>query len=141
MIEKFFCLFVSCWVVFYPIGLSQPNLKEDKKAVELYLEGERLFKATNYIRAQEKFQEIAARKFNLHTTPALYMTGMCVFYQGQYETALDKFQELITTYPQSIYVEEANFHKGLILLQKNRAGQRRIISFDELGGRCPQRFA
>lgn len=118
MIEKIFCLLLSGWFALYPLGLAQPNLKEDKKAVELYLEGERLFKATNYTRAQEKFQEIAARKFNLHTTPALYMTGMCVFYQGQYETALDKFQELITAYPQSIYVEEANYHKGLILLQK-----------------------
>ena len=97
------------------------QLKDDKKATALYESGIAHFEKGLYKRAAGEFSESAGRKFHRLTTPALYMAGLSYFYEREDEKALHKFQSLLNTYPASAYVEDARYHKGLLMLRKEES--------------------
>src|SRR5262249_3972043 len=87
------------FIALCPNKVSCQDAKRDKKAKQKYEEGKRLFEKKNHPYAAKKFQKVAAPNFNLHTTPAIYMAGLCYFYLNDYEKAMTKFQYLLETYP------------------------------------------
>jgi ABC-type branched-subunit amino acid transport system substrate-binding protein len=111
-------------LVLYGIGLllllayayGQP--KVDKKAELYFNQGKNYFEKSNFSKSLELFELALRRKFNLYTTPSLYMKGLCYFYLNNYNKAIHSFEQLLKTYPESIYAPEAVYHKALLMLTK-----------------------
>jgi ABC-type branched-subunit amino acid transport system substrate-binding protein len=96
---------------------AQPAPPEDKKALAAYTLGDKYFRAKNYNDAVNAFENGLKRPFNRLTTTLLYMDGLALFYNNQYELAIERFQKLANTYRKSLYVPEANYHKALAMLR------------------------
>lgn len=96
---------------------AQPPPPEDKKALELFNLGDKYFRAKNYTDAIRAFEDGLRRPFNKLTTSLLFMNGMALFYNAQYDDAVEKLQQLVSTYRKSVYVPEANYHKALAMLR------------------------
>lgn len=98
-------------------ALAQPPPLEDKRTQELYVLGDKYFKAKNYDDAAKAFDEGAHRPFNKFTTSSVYMAGLAYFNLGQYERSVEYFQRIITSYRKSTFYQDALYHKGLAMLR------------------------
>lgn len=117
MVQLLMRLFVVIITMIVPLrAFSQ--LKKDKKAEDYFQKGIRLFEQQNYQQAQRLFTSAASRSYNRLTAASIYMSGLSYYYREEYETALNKFQNLLNSYPLSMYASEASYHKALILLKK-----------------------
>ena len=94
---------------------AQP--REDRRSQQHWEQGISLFANGQFNLALKQFEEIQERKFNLLTTPALYMTGLCWYSLDDAERGIDRFQRLIIDYPMSVYIDEASYHKALLMLR------------------------
>lgn len=92
----------------------------DSKGMSLFDEGMALFNNEQYAKAADKFEEAAERKYFRYTTPSFYFAGLSRYYADQPNKALQRFDALLKQYPETSYRDDAQYHRGLILL--SRAG-------------------
>lgn len=111
---KFFCWFLAFWLVAFS---AQAQLREDRKAEQLWIRGKSLFENGEYGLALAQFEDVLERRFNLLTTPALYMSGLCFYHLDDPQRGVERFQKLLNDYPLSMYAEEASYHKALLMLR------------------------
>ncbi|MCS6904784.1 MAG: tetratricopeptide repeat protein [Bacteroidia bacterium] len=111
------CFIIWSFFFFYSHNLFC-QLKIDKKSQLSFKQGKIYFEQSNYQKALEYFNSALERKFNLYTTPSLYMRGLCYFYLDNYTKAIQSFEQLLKNYPESIYVPEAQYHKALLMLSR-----------------------
>ena len=109
---------------------TQGQVKKDKKSELYYAKGIQLFKEQNYSQAHRQFASVKERPFNRVYTASLYMAGLALYYNEEYDRALSQFQSLLNSYPQTIYADDATFHKSLIMLKRpeNRLGGLFLLS-------------
>ena len=93
------------------------QVREDRKAEQLWLRGKSLYESAAYQEALAQFNEILERRHNLLTTPALYLSGLCFYHLNQPEQGISRLQRLLIEYPGSVYADEATYHKALMMLQ------------------------
>lgn len=126
VIKKVFAALLPVFLltVFFTGLPALGQLKKDKKAEQYFSEGVKKLNAKDYAAAAKSFQNVAQRDFNRVTTAAIYMAGLAYFYQDDYERSISKFQYLINTYPKSQYVDDATYHKALLMIDspENRMG-------------------
>jgi len=112
-------------LVAQPAVAQPPNTKVDAKSEQIFQNGVKSFEAKMYDKALLVFADILARPENRLTTSAYYMIGLSAFYLKKYEDAIGYFQRIVNDYSTSTYYEDAQYHKGLCLLQtpsKREAG-------------------
>lgn len=107
-----FIYFISTW---NNISFSQ-IVPEDAKARELFETGRKLLQTKNYEEAAKMFELSLKQKVNTLTSINVYYAGLSYYYAGQSIKARDKFNLLLDKFPQSRYLDEAKYHKGLIFL-------------------------
>ncbi|MDX2063186.1 MAG: tetratricopeptide repeat protein, partial [Bacteroidia bacterium] len=95
-----------------------PAVPRNEVAERFLAQGEAALQVRNYGDAAIAFDNAALQPFNQVTTAALYLSGLAYSYQAEYDRALEKFQQLISQYPESRFVEEANYEKAGILLRR-----------------------
>jgi ABC-type branched-subunit amino acid transport system substrate-binding protein len=72
-----------------------------------------LYKAGEYVSALKLFYDLAAsRDLHQRTTAALLMSGKCLYQLDRFNEALPYYDKLITTFPQSSYVDDAYFARA-----------------------------
>lgn len=97
------------------------GLGYDTETASLIRVGKKYLNDKQYDQAADVLDDAASRPFNQSTTAAVYLSGLANFYAGDYLKALQRFNRIEQTFPRSKYVEEARFHRALILLNDNRA--------------------
>lgn len=112
--KKIFTLYGIGLILLSVYAYGQP--KVDKKAQLYFNQGKGYFDQSNFYKSLELFELALNRKFNLYTTPSLYMKGLSYFYLNNYSKAIQSFDQLLKTYPESIYGPEAAYHKALLML-------------------------
>ena len=125
---RFFTLFLVITLCFQPV-LQAQDLAKDRKSERYFDEGQAYFNNENYLLAAREFDEIGDRKFNRLTTPSLLLAGIAYLKANDIVNAEMRFNELLSSYPASIYRDDAMYHRGLVLL---RDVQHRIEGLDVL---------
>ncbi len=94
----------------------------DARTDELLRMSQQYLRLNNYTPAINLLNEASQRPLSRSTTAVLYLLGFAQQQSGGTEAALEAYQRLVSQFPQSQYVPEANYHKALLLL--NRPEQR-----------------
>ena len=121
MITRFFLLLASlslwsgCFLLRQTTGVPI-----DTRAETLIDEGKRLMQAGKYADALDAFEMARDREFHRATTASLYLAGLAAYKAGYDDVALQRFEILARLYPRSRYLEEAQYHEGLIGLRNWR---------------------
>ena len=95
---------------------AEAQIREDRKAEQLWLRGKSLFENAAYGEALDQLNQLLERRYNTLTTPALYLSGLCYYYLNQPQQGVSQLQRLLVEYPGSVYAEEATYHKALMML-------------------------
>jgi ABC-type branched-subunit amino acid transport system substrate-binding protein len=84
-----------------------------------FQQGVALFNAGRYEEALNVFEGLLREGYrHQRLTAVLYMRARCAYYLGRYETATVTLEELIRSFPRSVYVEHAHALLGMITFQK-----------------------
>jgi len=105
-------LCVSLWSL-----STTPSQAQKQKAAKEFSIGQKNFNKHKYKAAAIHFEKAAHLPYNSLSSVSMYMTGLSLYYHRDYGRAMDDFQIFLKKYPRSGYVDEANYHKGLIMLQ------------------------
>lgn len=109
----------------YITALAQQALPKNEDAIQLLYEGKQALNQKRYSHALSLFEQAANFPFNRSTTTAIYLAGIASMYQGNTDKAQRYFHHLIQAYPRSRYVEEARYHRALMLLRSDWEDRRR----------------
>lgn len=94
------------------------ELDRNRRAEREYEEGMAHFSAGRYEKAAKAFDAAGRYDLNQVTEASLYMSGLSQYFQKDFNRALLKFQQVVTNFPRGRYAEDAQYHKGLIMLKK-----------------------
>ena len=135
---QFICIFLIGLLIWGGCASQKPTSKKplkkasDYKSINLqvqvqtvFQQGEELMKSGNYLEGAARFDQVVEMQWNNLSTASLYLAGLCYYYGEENATALQRFQRLLVEYPQCKYVDDINYHKGLMLLYRhpiNREG-------------------
>ena len=105
---------------------AQPtgDAKPDEKSRELVSLGKKYYKNAAWVDAAVTFELVTQRPYNELTSYAWYMVGLSYFNKGDKEKAEVNFSKLIKEFPQSKYVEEAQYHRAILLLDSPHRNDR-----------------
>ncbi|MEM6261487.1 MAG: hypothetical protein AAGI38_03190 [Bacteroidota bacterium] len=93
-------------------------MEKDLQVVSQIEQGKRLLQTQRYTEAASVLETASLRPFNQSTTTAIYLAGLAYFYEGDDFGAIQKFEQLLTSFPKSTYTEEARYHRSLLFLKK-----------------------
>lgn len=94
--------------------------KEDLEAAELIFEGKKALQSAEYDWARIKFKQALDRPKHQGSSAALYLLGLSYYLDAERERAHLTFDSLIYNFPQSRYVADARYNKGLMFLEEER---------------------
>ncbi|MDX1908831.1 MAG: ABC transporter substrate-binding protein [Bacteroidia bacterium] len=106
----------------------------DPRTEELINTGRQALNAGDLTTALDAFEQARVRPFSRATTAAVYFSGITA-YQKQYDDfAMQRFEELLRTYPKSTYAQDAMYHRALVQLRSRQAsvqaeGLQNLIQF------------
>lgn len=100
-------------LLFYTTFLLSQTINTDAQAAKLIQEGKQQFAENKYSEAAETFENALLRPFNTLTTTAMYLSGVVSYYNHDWVNAQYRLNQLITTYPKSKYVGDAQYHLAL----------------------------
>lgn len=103
---------------------AQPTPQVDERTRDLVALGRRYFKGQKWLDAAVTFNLASQRPFNNLTTYSHYMAGVSYYRMGEPEKSLKEFEKLLKDHPDSKYIEESKYHKGLILLGSDHTNDR-----------------
>lgn len=89
-------------------------MPKDPGANDMITMGKRFLKNNNYPQALRMFEDAMIRNYNQSTTAAVYLVGLTYYQMGDMDNARQYFQILKEEFPQSRYVEEAQYHLALV---------------------------
>ncbi|MEO1414329.1 MAG: hypothetical protein AAFW00_03580 [Bacteroidota bacterium] len=92
----------------------------DPDAEQSITEGRRLLRSKDYPEALDAFDAAIGEKMHRSTTMALYYAGLAAYYANYDDVAKENFEKLVIGFPESRYVEEAEYHLALIRMHKAR---------------------
>lgn len=101
-----------------PATKPLPKWEADRKMEKIYNSGMTAFQAQEYDKAAKYFELALDKETHNHYIVSLYMAGLSQYYLNNYAEAIGHFQKLLINYPGSPYQEEAQLHKGLMMLTK-----------------------
>ncbi|MEL6134375.1 MAG: hypothetical protein AAFR59_13520, partial [Bacteroidota bacterium] len=79
-----------------------------------------MLRSQDYPEALDAFDEAIGEKLHRSTTTALYYAGLSAYYANYADVAKENFEKLVIGFPESRYVEEAEYHLALIRMGKSR---------------------
>ncbi|MFK7968955.1 MAG: ABC transporter substrate-binding protein [Bacteroidia bacterium] len=85
----------------------------DPQALELIRQGKTALESRDYQRALEDFAAAAKRPVHNRTDQASYFAGLASHYGADHLNAIAWFDYMIQNYPNTAYVSEAIYHRGL----------------------------
>ncbi|MEL6593367.1 MAG: ABC transporter substrate-binding protein [Bacteroidota bacterium] len=98
---------------------SSSTLARDVQAETYISQGKQALKAERYTEALDAFEMARQREFSQSTTAAIYLSGLAAYYLEYNEIAQLRFELLIDDYKNSRYLDDANYHLGLLLQRSN----------------------
>ncbi len=93
--------------------LFSQTINTDAKAATMLAEGKTQFGQNKFAEASETFENSLLRPFNTLTTTAMYLSGIASYYNHDWVNAQYRLNQLITAYPKSKYVGDAQYHLAL----------------------------
>lgn len=90
----------------------------DEVAHNRITQGKRFLNNGNFRLAWDAFEAAIERPFHQETTLAIYLSGLAAYKGKQTNLAEQRFQQLVTDFPLSLYLEEARYHLALITLEE-----------------------
>jgi len=105
---------------------SQDDILFDVKSDELIFLGKKYMKSGNLPDAAQTFEIAAERPLSQTKTTAIFLAGTCYYQLGEFERAKKWFSILIEDYPKSSYVQEAKYHKAIILMNSDDNAYREL---------------
>lgn len=109
MTKHLLCICFLCCANFL---FSQP-LNADAQAAKLIEEAKIMFSENKFSEAAETFENALLRPFNTLTTTAMYLSGVSSYYDHDWVNAQYRLNQLITSYPKSKYIGDAQYHLAL----------------------------
>ncbi len=95
---------------------AQTPIPDDPKAKELLDLGKKYLRTGNAEEAALTLEQVDKTKFNTRSTAAIYLSGIAWLEAGNKDKALSKFNRILNYYSESRYVNEARYHKALLLM-------------------------
>jgi ABC-type branched-subunit amino acid transport system substrate-binding protein len=95
---------------------AQTPIPDDPKAKELLDLGKKYLRTGNAEEAALTLEQVDKTKFNTRTTAAIFLSGIAWLETGNKDKALSKFNRILNYYSESRYVNEARYHKALLLM-------------------------
>ncbi|MDP5172644.1 MAG: ABC transporter substrate-binding protein [Bacteroidia bacterium] len=112
--------------------LKQATLATDPRTDALILEGKQAMRSGNYMDAWDAFEIAREREFNRSSTVAIYLAGFSAYKLGYDDIAKSRFSTIVTEFPKSRYVEDANYHMALLALKKKSAPKAQFAALSQL---------
>ena len=102
---------------FNDIMVEGTGLPRDDQAFEMIGLGKHLLEQKAYAEAVRAFEAAAQRELHQGTTAAIYLSGLAYYYQGDDYMATQRFDQIISSYALSRYLDDAIYHKALLFAQ------------------------
>lgn len=96
---------------------AQTPVPDDPKAKELLELGKKYLRTGNPEEAATTLEQVDKTKFNTRSTASIYLSGIAWLEAGNKDKAMAKFNRILNYYPESRYVNEARYHKAILLMQ------------------------
>ncbi|MEL6844730.1 MAG: hypothetical protein AAFP02_16085, partial [Bacteroidota bacterium] len=111
----------------------------DTDAEQAITEGRRLLRSKDYPEALDAFDSAIGDKMHRSTTMALYYAGLAAYYANYDDVAKENFEKLVIGFPESRYVEEAEYHLALIRMHKAREYDKveGLVKLTEIADKSP----
>ncbi len=129
-------LFLSSCALFR----STTKVAVNQESEKFIAQGKRLMRAGSYPEAMDAFEQGIGEEFYRSATAAIYLSGLAAYYAAYYDVAKRRFSRLKREYPQSRYVEDADYHTALMQLYDRRfnENERGIITLMDLAANAKQ---